>query len=157
MSVPSSELAPAPSPASECVPPQNQRGGQHSLAGEGAGKPIRTTGEKAWHSVYSVAFYMHDTYVTSTAVSPLISDTLFGWLFHALTPWCRIKGFCIWFRVQILYIFLGWNHIIASWCCRSYFNSRFGSVQGRPLYVKAVFRIRITATYELHNFIDPDP
>jgi hypothetical protein len=29
-------------------------GGQHSLAGKGAGVPIRTTGEKAWHSVYSV-------------------------------------------------------------------------------------------------------
>jgi hypothetical protein len=27
-------------------------GGQHSHAGEG-GEPIRTTGEKAWHSVYS--------------------------------------------------------------------------------------------------------
>jgi hypothetical protein len=34
---PLSELAPSsPSPASECVPPWNQRGG-HSLAGEGAG------------------------------------------------------------------------------------------------------------------------
>jgi hypothetical protein len=28
-------------------------GGQHSLAGDGAGEPIWTTGEKAWHSVYS--------------------------------------------------------------------------------------------------------
>jgi hypothetical protein len=52
----SSELAsPVPSPASECVPPPwNQRGGrQHSLSGEGAGVAIRTTGEKACHSVYS--------------------------------------------------------------------------------------------------------
>jgi hypothetical protein len=30
------------------------RGRQHSLAGEGVGKPIRTNGKKAWHSVYSV-------------------------------------------------------------------------------------------------------
>jgi hypothetical protein len=39
VSVPSSELAPAaPSPVSECVPPpEPKRGGQHSLAGEGAG------------------------------------------------------------------------------------------------------------------------
>ncbi len=29
-------------------------GGQHSLAGDGAGEPIRETGETAWHSVYSV-------------------------------------------------------------------------------------------------------
>ncbi len=35
-------------------PPWNQ-GGKHSPAGEGVGEvPIRTTGEKAWHSVYSV-------------------------------------------------------------------------------------------------------
>ncbi len=40
MSVPLSELVPpAPSTASECVPPWNQRGdGQHSLADEGAGR-----------------------------------------------------------------------------------------------------------------------
>ncbi len=58
MPVNSSELAtPAPSPASECVPPPplEPKGGQHSPAGEGArGEPIRTTREKAWHSVYSV-------------------------------------------------------------------------------------------------------
>jgi hypothetical protein len=49
-------LAPPPTLLlGECVPPQEPEGGgvQHSLAGEGAGKPIRTTGEKAWHSVYS--------------------------------------------------------------------------------------------------------
>ncbi len=51
--IPSSELVPpASSPASECVPPGSQRGA-HSPAGEGAGESIRTTGEKAWHSVYS--------------------------------------------------------------------------------------------------------
>jgi hypothetical protein len=33
-----------------CPPPWNQRGRIHSLGGE----PIRTTGEKTWHSVYSV-------------------------------------------------------------------------------------------------------
>ncbi len=56
VSVPSSELAPPSlSSASECVPFWNQGGGgQHSLEGEGAGEPIRKTGEKAWYSVYSV-------------------------------------------------------------------------------------------------------
>ncbi len=49
MSVHSSELAPpAPSPASECVlHPETKVGWQHfSLAGEGRGEPIRTTGGK---------------------------------------------------------------------------------------------------------------
>jgi hypothetical protein len=57
--------SPHPSPASECAAPPPPRppepkggrggGGQDSLAGEGAGraKSIWTTGEKAWHSVYS--------------------------------------------------------------------------------------------------------
>ncbi len=63
MSVPSSELAPpALSPASECVPPPEPEGGggQHSLAGEGRGKPIRTTREKAWHSVYAYIRYSRE-------------------------------------------------------------------------------------------------
>ncbi len=42
-----------PSPHIECVPPPlgTKGGGEHSLAGEGRGEPISTTGEKAWHSV----------------------------------------------------------------------------------------------------------
>jgi hypothetical protein len=41
---PSSELAPPfPSLTRECVPPFESK------------EPIRTTGEKAWHSVYSVS------------------------------------------------------------------------------------------------------
>ncbi len=55
---------PTPSPASECVPPlRNQRGGQWG----GGGVPIRMTGEKAWHSVYSVfelIFYIIEAQVT---------------------------------------------------------------------------------------------
>jgi hypothetical protein len=62
VSVHSSEWDPSiytPSPPSKCTPPppRNQRKGQpmvyiihiwqHSLAGEGVGEPIRTTGEKA--------------------------------------------------------------------------------------------------------------
>jgi hypothetical protein len=38
-----------------CPPPWNQRGGgQHSthLRVRGRGEPIRTIGEKAWHSIY---------------------------------------------------------------------------------------------------------
>jgi hypothetical protein len=44
-----------PSPAS-VSPPLDPKGGgeQHSLAGEGLGDPIRMTGQKAGHSVYSV-------------------------------------------------------------------------------------------------------
>jgi hypothetical protein len=49
MSVPSSELA--PSPASKCVPP-GTKGGRV----RGRGEPIRTTVEKAWHSVNSVVW-----------------------------------------------------------------------------------------------------
>jgi hypothetical protein len=54
---PSSELVPlAPSSGSECVSPLGSKGGeQHSLAVEGVGDPIRTTVQKAWHSVYSLA------------------------------------------------------------------------------------------------------
>jgi hypothetical protein len=41
-------------PSSECAPP-GTKGGTHSPAGEGVGEvPIRTTGEKAWHPVFSV-------------------------------------------------------------------------------------------------------
>jgi hypothetical protein len=59
VSVPSSESAPpAPSPASECVPPLRTKGvGGNTLLrvrAEGAGEPNQTTGKKVWHSVYSV-------------------------------------------------------------------------------------------------------
>jgi hypothetical protein len=47
---------PTPSPPSECVLPRRNQRGEATLAcgwGGGRGEPIRT-GEKAWHSVYSV-------------------------------------------------------------------------------------------------------
>ena len=45
-----------PSPARVCVPPpRNKGGGTPSPAVEG---PIRTTGEKAWHSVYYSVCYV---------------------------------------------------------------------------------------------------
>ncbi len=55
---------PDPSPASECVPPaplEPKGWDQLSLSGEGGrgGEPIRTSGEKAWHSFYSVRFPVH--------------------------------------------------------------------------------------------------
>ncbi len=51
---------PTPSPASEGSPPWTQKGeGQHFLAGERVGDPIRTTGKKAWHSVCSVSSSVH--------------------------------------------------------------------------------------------------
>jgi hypothetical protein len=61
VSVPSSELGPPTPPAHARVcPPWNHRGEeQHSLAGEVVGDPIRTTGKKAWHSVYSVGLGIH--------------------------------------------------------------------------------------------------
>jgi hypothetical protein len=37
-----------------CPPPEPKKGGTHSPADEGVGVTIRTTGEKAYHSVYSV-------------------------------------------------------------------------------------------------------
>ncbi len=48
--------SPIHSPASESVSPLGPKGGggQHTLAGEGVGKPILPIGQKAWHSVYSV-------------------------------------------------------------------------------------------------------
>jgi hypothetical protein len=55
VSDPSSELGPpTPSPASES--PRNQRGeeGNTRVRERGWADAIRTTGEKAWHSVYSV-------------------------------------------------------------------------------------------------------
>jgi hypothetical protein len=50
LSVPSSELGPsAPTPQASVSPPPpwtQRAGGQHSLAGERMGDPIRTTGQK---------------------------------------------------------------------------------------------------------------
>jgi hypothetical protein len=47
--------------------PRNQRvGGQHSLA-----EPIRTTGEKAWHSVYSVGLGEEPNHTTAQKSGPL--------------------------------------------------------------------------------------
>jgi hypothetical protein len=43
-------------------PPPEPKGGQHLLAGEGAGEPIPTNGEKAWHSVYSVVLFLSTCY-----------------------------------------------------------------------------------------------
>jgi hypothetical protein len=66
LSIPSSESAlHAPSPESECCPPPPQgtkRGwGTNSLRGRG--EPFRTTGEKAWYSVYSVCLTITFTYI----------------------------------------------------------------------------------------------
>jgi hypothetical protein len=59
VSVPSSELAPPPRPLSP-FPPENQGGGMGGgntrLQVWGWGEPIQTTGEKAWHSGYSVVY-----------------------------------------------------------------------------------------------------
>jgi hypothetical protein len=52
----SSELVPQPLPHKRvCPPPRTQveRGGTHSLAGEGVGpNPIQATGQKLWYSLY---------------------------------------------------------------------------------------------------------
>jgi hypothetical protein len=56
VSVPSSEFGPpTPSPASECVLPPGSKGvSKTRLRVRGWADPIWTTGENAWHSVYSV-------------------------------------------------------------------------------------------------------
>jgi hypothetical protein len=56
VSVPSSILgSPFPSsPTSECVSPLGPKGGEEQHCLRGWGNSIRTTGKKAWHSVYSV-------------------------------------------------------------------------------------------------------
>ncbi len=67
---------PAPSPASECVSPWFQVGGEgeHPLAGEGArGEPIRTTKEKAWHSRYRMIHKVL-THVEYRAVSGVFQN-----------------------------------------------------------------------------------
>jgi len=46
---------PPPHPQASVPPPPWTKEGQHSLPGERAGEPIRTTGEKARNFVYSVA------------------------------------------------------------------------------------------------------
>ncbi len=49
------ELGPPPPPqASESTTLDPKGGEKHSLADEGVGYPIGTTGQKAWHAVYSV-------------------------------------------------------------------------------------------------------
>jgi hypothetical protein len=57
LSLQSSELAhSAPSHGSECCSPSHLwfQGGTHSLAGEGAGEPIRTKRQTLWYSRYSI-------------------------------------------------------------------------------------------------------
>jgi hypothetical protein len=49
VSAPRPKLGPPPLLQASVSPPRNQRAGTHSLAGEGV--PIKTTGEKAQHSV----------------------------------------------------------------------------------------------------------
>jgi hypothetical protein len=53
---------PPPSPACECAFPLRPKGGKSNtlLRVRGWGDPFRTTGQKAWHSVYSVVepFYI---------------------------------------------------------------------------------------------------
>ncbi len=76
VSVPSLELGPpTPSLASECASPgspRNQRGGggTHSPVCEGGwGVPIRTTGEKAYYSVYSVVRTLYVKIVRGTVAT----------------------------------------------------------------------------------------
>jgi hypothetical protein len=45
-------LPPPPLSQASVSPLVGTWGGNTRLAGEGAGEPIRTTGEKVWHSVY---------------------------------------------------------------------------------------------------------
>jgi hypothetical protein len=56
VSVPSSELAPpTPSPPASVIPPSGYLGGDTlACGGRVGGEPIHTTGQKLWHSVYSV-------------------------------------------------------------------------------------------------------
>ncbi len=59
MYAPSSELVPPPPPPTPSLKvsvsaPLVPKGGSNTLAGEGVGDPIQT-GQKAWHSLYSLA------------------------------------------------------------------------------------------------------
>jgi hypothetical protein len=55
-----------------CLSPGPKGGEQHTLAGEGWGDPIRTTGQKAWHSVYSVSCTHLVTMATTRSMRPTI-------------------------------------------------------------------------------------
>ncbi len=68
MSPPSSELAsPAPLPPASMSPPPGTKGGggggQHLLEGEGAGRPMRTNGEKASYNLCYILWYILQLYV----------------------------------------------------------------------------------------------
>ncbi len=55
--------SPPPPPQARVTPPWTQKGEeQHFLEGERVGWPIRTTGKKALHSVYSVSYHVHHSY-----------------------------------------------------------------------------------------------
>jgi hypothetical protein len=77
MSVPSSALGPPTlSPGSECVTPLDPKeGGQHLLAGEGVKGP-NSTGQKAWHPVYSVLDIFHNGEYTSMLYEVFYTGTL---------------------------------------------------------------------------------
>jgi hypothetical protein len=66
-------------PPRVCPPPLEPKGEQNTLAGEGAGDPIRTTGEKAWHSVYRVYAMLHSGqygYVINHVISYICNTRL---------------------------------------------------------------------------------
>jgi hypothetical protein len=72
VSVPSLELGPQPLP-SECASPPTWvlRGSLTCLRGKGWGRLIRTTGQKAWHSVYSVSHMKKERLTFFTAQLPI--------------------------------------------------------------------------------------
>ncbi len=84
---------PAPSPASKCISPWKPKGGGATLrcGWEGGKEPIRTTGEKPGHSVYSV----------STSISPL---ALISVRHQHNFPWSEI--FSVW-RQKICFLWIG--------------------------------------------------
>jgi hypothetical protein len=94
---------PPPPPPSECVPPRNQKGGQHSLRVRVQGEPIRTTGEKACHSVYSVGWNWKHVQMADWRTIKKSFFQMKGWFCHHLSylvSWLKLNQYS--FVVSIL-------------------------------------------------------
>ncbi len=70
-------VPPPPPPLARSESPSlDQRGGNTRFRVRGVGDPFRTTGQKAWHPVYSVLDIFHNGEYTSMLYEVFYTETL---------------------------------------------------------------------------------
>ncbi len=93
-------------------------GGQHSLAGEGAGGANWTTGEKALHSIYSVMFTVHSTVKCTKdrgLESACVDFSWYGWLFVLVYKKKRRKEWASVSSTENIYVLTGRDEFRYLW------------------------------------------